>query len=94
MRAAEAPDPEPVGKEAPAAAEPKPEGSGVDVANLSPLARWAYERSQQTGFVESAIAGTPALRVEQAAEHVEEVLSSDAVPSGRSPRAGSSSRPR
>ncbi|MEC8598053.1 MAG: hypothetical protein VXY61_06825 [Bacteroidota bacterium] len=86
VRAAEAPNPEPVVEEAPAAAEPKPEGSGVDVANLSPLARWAYERSQQTGFVESAIAGTPALRVEQAAEHVEEVLSSDAVPSGEEPQ--------
>ncbi|MEC8758270.1 MAG: hypothetical protein VXX70_01870, partial [Bacteroidota bacterium] len=36
--------------------------------------------------VESAIAGTPALRVEQAAEHVEEVLSSDAVPSGGEPQ--------
>lgn len=85
VRAAEAPDPEPEAEEAPAAAEPKPEGVGVDVANLSPLARWAYERSQQTGFVESAIAGTPALRVEQAAEHVEEVLSSDATPTGEEP---------
>ena len=43
-----------------------------------------FERSQQT-FVESAIAGTPALRMEQAAEHVE-VLSSDAVPTGEEPR--------
>ena len=37
------------------------------MANLSPLARWAFERSRQTGFVESAIAGTPALRLEQQA---------------------------
>ena len=80
VRAADAPDPEP--EEAPTAAEPNTEDSGVDVANLSPLARWAYERSRQTGFAESAIAGTPALRVEQAAGHVEEVLSSDAVPTG------------
>ena len=69
------------------AAKPAPVqgGPGVNVANLSPLARWAYERSQQTGFVESAIAGTPALRVEQAAEHVEEVLSSGAVSTGEEP---------
>ncbi|MGB1073617.1 MAG: hypothetical protein ACPGYZ_05930 [Flavobacteriales bacterium] len=69
------------------AAKPAPaqSGPGVNVANLSPLARWAFERSRQTGFVESAIAGTPALRVEQAAEHVEEVLSSGAVPTGGEP---------
>lgn len=60
-------------------------GPEVNVANLSPLARWAFERSRQTGFVESAIAGTPALRVEQAAEHVEDVLSSGAVPTGEEP---------
>lgn len=64
---------------------PAPGGPEVNVANLSPLARWALERSRQTGFVESAIAGTPALRVEQAAEHVEEVLSSGAVPTGEEP---------
>ena len=54
----------------------------VDVANLSPLARWAHSRSMQTGFVESAISGAPAVRVEQAAEHVEDVLSSGVSPSG------------
>ena len=74
---------EPEGSAAkPAPAQGAPE---VNVANLSPLARWAYERSQQTGFVESAIAGTPALRGEQAAEHVEEVLSSGAVSTGEEP---------
>ena len=60
-------------------------GHGANVANLSPLARWAFERSRQTGFVESAIAGTPALRVEQAAGHVEDVLSSGAEPTGEEP---------
>lgn len=69
------------------AAKPVPAQGGpeVNVANLSPLARWAFERSRQTGFVESAIAGTPALRVEQAAEHVEDVLSSGTVPTGEEP---------
>jgi len=65
-----------------------PEVPVVDMANLSPLARWAYERSRQTGFVESAIAGTPALRVEQAAEQVEGVLSSDVEPGAEARPAG------
>ena len=58
------------------------EGPAVDLANLSPLARWAHTRSLQTGFVESAISGVPAVRVEQAAEHVEDVLASGVSPSG------------
>lgn len=68
---------------------PSQDGPAVDVANLSPLARWAYSRSQQTGFVEAAISGSPALRVEQAAEHVEGVLSSGVSPSGDVPPEGS-----
>ena len=62
-------------------ADPAQAGQEVNVANLSPLARWAFERSRQTGFVESAMAGAPALRVELAAEHVEQVLSSEVEPS-------------
>ena len=69
----------------PGPAQGEPE---VNVANLSPLARWAFQRSRQTGFAESAIAGTPALRVEQAAEYVEDVLSSGAVPTSEEPEGG------
>lgn len=63
-------------------AEPKP----VDVAALSPLARWAYERAQQTGFTDAALAGAPAKGVERAAEHVEEVLA-DTPQGGDTPTA-------
>lgn len=89
VRAAEesaAAEEEAAGQEAPdETPNPIQGGPEVNVANLSPLARWAFERSRQTGFVESAIAGTPALRVEQAAEHVEDVLSSGAVSTGDVP---------
>ena len=50
------------------------ESKRVDVSALSPLARWAHERAQQTGFVDAAMAGAPAKQVERAAEHVEGVL--------------------
>lgn len=80
------PDSEVSAAEGPSA--PSQDGPAVDVANLSPLARWAYSRSQQTGFVEAAISGSPALRVEQAAEHVEGVLSSGVSPSGDVPPEG------
>ena len=80
---------DPGASESEVADDPGKGGAIVDVANLSPLARWAHSRSMQTGFVESAISGAPAVRVEQAAEHVEDVLSSgvspseDALPEGR-----------
>ena len=48
-----------------------------DVSALSPLARWALKRSQETGFATSAEQGAPAKKVGQAAEHIEEVLSSE-----------------
>lgn len=73
---------DPGASESEVADDPGKGGAIVDVANLSPLARWAHSRSMQTGFVESAISGAPAVRVEQAAEHVEDVLSSGVSPSG------------
>ena len=75
------------GADAPMADETSPSDpvTPVDVSALSPLARWALMRSEQTGFAETAAAGAPALRVGAAAEHVEEVLSSEtegALPTG------------
>jgi len=49
----------------------------VDVVALSPLARWALERSQQTGFSEKAESERPSMRIGAAAEHIESVLSSE-----------------
>jgi hypothetical protein len=49
----------------------------VDVVTLSPLARWAFERSRQTGFAESAESERPSKQVGVAAEHIENVLSSE-----------------
>jgi len=54
----------------------------VDVAQLSPLARWAYERSQATGFTEAAESRMPAHVLRRTAEKMEEVMDGAAeVPS-------------
>ena len=49
----------------------------VDVVALSPLARWALERSEETGFSEKAESERPSMRIGAAAEHIESVLSSE-----------------
>lgn len=46
----------------------------VNLSTLSPLARWALQRAEQTGFEAAALAGAPAKKVETAAEHIEDVL--------------------
>lgn len=51
--------------------------TAVDLASLSPLARWAMERGRQTGFADRAESGSPAKQMGAAAEHIEKVLSSD-----------------
>jgi len=53
--------------------------SAVDLASLSPLARWAMERGRQTGFADRAESGSPAKQMGAAADHIEKVLSSDAA---------------
>lgn len=51
--------------------------TAVDLASLSPLARWAMERGRQTGFADRAELGSPAKQMGAAADHIEKVLSSD-----------------
>ena len=51
--------------------------TAVDLASLSPLARWAMERGRQTGFADRAESGSPAKQMGAAAQHIEKVLSSD-----------------
>ena len=54
-----------------------PDGAGpsaVNLAALSPLARWAYERSRDTGFTEAAEQRMPSVALRQAAEQMEEVM--------------------
>jgi len=46
----------------------------VDVASLSPLARWAYQRSMETGFVEASEARTPSEALKAAAQKIEAVM--------------------
>lgn len=53
--------------------------SAVDLASLSPLARWAMERGRQTGFADRAESGSPAKQMGAAADHIEKVLSSNAA---------------
>ena len=54
---------------------PAPEpGEPVDLATLSPLARWAYQRSMATGFVEASEARTPAQVLKAAAQKIEAVM--------------------
>jgi hypothetical protein len=48
--------------------------ANVDVAQLSPLARWAYERSQVTGFAEVAESRMPSEMLRRSAEKMEEVM--------------------
>ena len=55
------------------------QNSAVDLASLSPLARWAMERGRQTGFADRAVSGSPAKQMGAAADHIEKVLSSDAA---------------
>ena len=52
----------------------RPSVPAVDVSSLSPLARWAFERSRDTGFVESAESGEPARVLRRAAEEMEAVM--------------------
>lgn len=49
-------------------------GEPVDLATLSPLARWAYQRSMATGFVEASEARTPAQALKAAAQKIEAVM--------------------
>lgn len=46
----------------------------VDVGSLSPLARWAFERSRATGFVEAAESRLPSESLRAAAEQMEQVM--------------------
>ena len=55
------------------AAAPRP----ADVSGLSPLARWALKRAEETGFTDAALSGAPATKGGEAAAHIEDVLSSD-----------------
>lgn len=56
----------------------------VDVARLSPLARWAYERGKETGFVEAAESRLPSEALREAARRIEEVMDG---PDGVAPEA-------
>ena len=49
-------------------------GPVLDVGALSPLARWAYERSRDTGFIEAAEQRMPSVALRQAAEKMESVM--------------------
>lgn len=46
----------------------------VDLSALSPLARWAYQRSHQTGFAEAAESRLPSAVLKRSAEQIEEVM--------------------
>lgn len=46
----------------------------IDVAAMSPLARWAYERSEATGFTEAAESRLPSEALRAAASRMEEVM--------------------
>ncbi len=62
---------------------PAPEpGAPVDLATLSPLARWAFQRSMATGFVEASEARTPSQALKAAAQKIEEVMDASAQDEG------------
>ena len=46
----------------------------VDVSGLSPLARWAFERGRETGFVEGVAAQRSSENLRTAAEQIEAVM--------------------
>ena len=53
-----------------------PDAAPVDVSQLSPLARWAYERSKVTGFGSAAEAGGSSDALRSAARQIEQVMAS------------------
>jgi hypothetical protein len=76
-RAPEASDGPPSDREIPSMSPltPAPDpGEPIDLATLSPLARWAYQRSMATGFVEASEARTPAQALKAAAQKIEAVM--------------------
>jgi|GEM_PF-206048 hypothetical protein len=50
----------------------------VDVSSLSPLARWAFERGRETGFVEGVAAQRSSENLRTAAEQIEAVMDASA----------------
>ncbi len=80
-RASETADGPPSDREIPSMSplSPAPEpGEPVDLASLSPLARWAYQRSLATGFVEASEARTPSQALRAAAQQIEAVMDASA----------------
>ncbi len=62
------------GPQDPVAPRQVPEAAPVDVSRLSPLARWAYERSRVTGFASAAEAGGSSEALRSAARQIEQVM--------------------
>lgn len=84
-RAAEAEAAPPSDREIPAMSPLSPApvpGEPVDVEGLSPLARWAYQRSMATGFVEASEARTPSEALKAAAQKIEAVMDASAQDEG------------
>ena len=74
-RDAEPPDTgEAVSEDAPSVDREEGVQDHVDLSALSPLARWAYQRSHQTGFAEAAESRLPSAVLKRSAEQIEEVM--------------------
>ena len=62
------------GPQDPVAPQQVPEEASVDISRLSPLARWAYERSRVTGFGSAVKAGGSSEALRSAARQIEQVM--------------------